>query len=305
MSVPFVRKSVKILSPLRYPGAKRRLGAYITEVLRLNDLKPKLFVEPFAGSLSISLQLLDSGTVEKIAVGEKDPLVASFWKVAFNDTEWLKQQIRKIPVTLKKWQYFKDNKFRTNRERALACLFLNRTSFSGILCESAGPIGGKAQESAYAIDCRFNVDTLVKRLDKVAALKHKVLFIENGDWTTTIDRVKKLGFEKNQVFYYFDPPFYEKAEKLYRYFFDDDGHQKLHDKIMKINNPWLLSYDAAPSIIEKYTNNGSSPQRVGFLYSTAAGTVRPEVDELIITNLESLPNETRLWRKTAEWKKIG
>src|SRR5262245_46609770 len=49
MSQPLSRREVSILSPLRYPGAKRRLSGYMAEVLRLDDLRPKLFVEPFAG----------------------------------------------------------------------------------------------------------------------------------------------------------------------------------------------------------------------------------------------------------------
>jgi DNA adenine methylase len=303
MSEPFVRKSVNILSPLRYPGAKRRLGTYLAEVFKLNGLKPKLLVEPFAGSLSISLQLLHNGLVEKIAVGEKDALIASFWKVAFNETAWLKREIRRIPVTLERWQHFKDNSFPTNRERALACLFLNRTSFSGIMAPSAGPIGGKAQKSEYTIDCRFNVDMLEKRLDQVSALRDKVVFIENNSWEATIEKSRNLGYKQKEIFYYLDPPFYEKAQKLYRHFFVDGDHQKLHDVIMKVKNPWLLSYDAAQEIIEKYARNGSSPKRIGILYSTATQVARSETEELIITNLAHLPKETRLWRKANERKK--
>jgi len=79
MSQPLTRRGVTILSPLRYPGAKRRLSGYLAEVLRLNGLKPKLFVEPFAGGASVSLELLNKGLVEAIALGERDPLVADFW----------------------------------------------------------------------------------------------------------------------------------------------------------------------------------------------------------------------------------
>ena len=49
------RAEASILSPLRYPGSKRRLAVYIAETLRLNGLQPKLFVEPFAGGASVAL----------------------------------------------------------------------------------------------------------------------------------------------------------------------------------------------------------------------------------------------------------
>src|SRR5207253_2537665 len=112
-----------------------------------NSLKPKIFCEPFAGGLSVSLRLLSKNLVENIAVGERDSLVAGFWKTVFNDAEWLVGQIDRLEVTLEKWKAYRDQICRTNRERALACIFLNRTSFSGILAESAGPIGGQKQIS--------------------------------------------------------------------------------------------------------------------------------------------------------------
>jgi len=38
-----------VLSPLRYPGGKRRLAPYVAAALAENDLRPDLFVEPYAG----------------------------------------------------------------------------------------------------------------------------------------------------------------------------------------------------------------------------------------------------------------
>jgi len=101
------RRNASILSPLRYPGAKRRLAQYVGEVLRLNKLTPRLFVEPFAGGASVALQLLQDGFVEKAVLGEKDPLVASFWMTVFSDPEWLINQLKTVPVNLATWDRFK------------------------------------------------------------------------------------------------------------------------------------------------------------------------------------------------------
>jgi hypothetical protein len=51
----FARRNASILSPLRYPGGKRQLAGYIAATIRLNGLRPKLFVEPFAGGASVAL----------------------------------------------------------------------------------------------------------------------------------------------------------------------------------------------------------------------------------------------------------
>ena len=146
-----------ILSPLRYPGSKRRLASHIGELINVNGLQPNLFVETFAGGASVSLQLLEKATVCKVGLIEKDPLVAAFWQVVFSKTEvdWLIEQIRTIDISLEKWRSYKGSIPKDRKLRALVCLFLNRTSFSGILAPGAGPLGGYTQVSQYPINCRF------------------------------------------------------------------------------------------------------------------------------------------------------
>lgn len=301
-AIPLIRREASIVSPLRYPGAKRRLCGYIREVLRLNSIRPKLFVEPFAGGANVALDLLSKDLVNKIALGERDPLLASFWKVVFRDPGWLIRRIKSIPVTLEKWNYFKANRFRSDRARALSCIFLNRTSFSGILAPSAGPIGGQSQSSDYKVDCRFPVQTLVRRIEQAAALSDRVVFVHNADWQKTIEKVNALGYKKEDVFYYFDPPFYEKADRLYTYYFMEKDHRRLHDALATLQPNWLLSYDAAKPIIRMYSSNGTRPRRVSLLYSAAASGSRGEAHEIIVTDLPNLPKQTRLWRTSKEWR---
>jgi DNA adenine methylase len=298
---PFSRREASILSPLRYPGAKRRLAGYVAEVLRLNSLRPKVFVEPFAGGASVSLQLLNDDVVETVALGEIDPLLTSFWKVVFNEPEWLIKQVESIDVTVDNWKYFRENSFRSNRDRALACLFLNRTSFSGILAPGSGPIGGYSQESQYKINCRFTIETIKKRIRQAARLRDRILFIDCADWPRTLEKVEGMGYGTREVFYYLDPPFYSKARRLYRFFFDENDHKSLHNTLVRIQQPWLLSYDPAEQILNLYSHNGQGPKHVDLIYSASANGGRGEAQELIITNLSHLPRETRLWRSSEEW----
>lgn len=296
------RRNVSILSPLRYPGGKKRLAGYIAEAIRLNNLRPKLFVEPFAGGASVALQLLNDGLVERIALGEKDPLLAAFWKTVFTDHEWLIRALRETAPTLANWDRFKLARHRDDRGRALACVFLNRTSFSGIIAPGGGPLGGRAQTSAYALGCRYPVETLARRITQAAQLADRVLFVNHGDWRHTVRRVKARKFRPHEVLYYFDPPFYHKAEKLYRFFFDEAGHRGLHDALGGLGQHWLLSYDAARPIIEMYGDNGIGPKRVELLYSAANSDKPARTQELIVTNLAKLPRANRLWRTADEWK---
>lgn len=297
-----IRREATIMSPLRYPGGKRRLAAFIAEALKLNLLRPKLFVEPFAGGASVALQLLNDGHVEAIALGEKDPLVASFWKIIFNDHEWLIKRIKRIKPTVKRWDYYKNREFVDDYSRALACLYLNRTSFSGILAPGAGPIGGRSQASEYKIDCRFNAKSLIRRIEQAAELKEKVKFVTEGCWRQTVRAVERLKYNDKEIFYYFDPPFYQKAAQLYRYYFVDEDHVALRDYLTSFEKTWLLSYDPAPKIKELYSNHHTGSKSVRLLYSASSNEKLQESQELIVTNLALLPTVERLWRSSKEWK---
>ena len=89
-----------LLSPLRYPGSKRRLVQYLQATLDLNDLHPSLLVEPFAGGASVALQLLCDGLVDRIGLADVDPLITGFWECVFFDTDWLVEVVDEIEVTL-------------------------------------------------------------------------------------------------------------------------------------------------------------------------------------------------------------
>lgn len=160
----FSDRKRSIVSPLRYPGGKRRLVPYVAAALETNGLRPDLLVEPFAGGASVSLELAQAGKVGRIGVADLDPYVADFWQAAFFDCDWLCDRVANVEVTLDEWRRLKETDWKRPRDRALACLLLNRTSFNGSLNRRAGPIGGKKQRSDYDIACRFPRDRLTARL---------------------------------------------------------------------------------------------------------------------------------------------
>jgi len=273
-------KNRPIKSPLRYPGSKQKFTNTIINILKNNNLTPNLFIEPFAGGSSVSIFLLQNNFVNNIALIEKDPLVASFWDTVFFDSKWLIKEIKKLDITLEKWNYFKKYKPKTKRNKALKCLFLNRTNFSGIL--KAGPIGGKTQASNYKIDCRFNKEDLINRIQTLAQFQERVLFIEEGDYEEIILKYKKI-IDKN-TFIYFDPPYVNKAKDLYNFYFSEQDHIRLKNFISTVQCNWLLSYDYEPPINDLY----KSFSNCGFFdikYTTTANKHRPLKKEFIASNL--------------------
>jgi DNA adenine methylase len=273
----------------------------------MNNVRPALFIEPFAGGASVALQLLNDGLVQRVALADKDPLVASFWRTAFFDADWLIKRIESIDVTLDQWQRYKRKMPRDCRGQALACLFLNRTSFSGIMAPTAGPIGGINQSSDYDIACRFPRETLIRRIRQVQQLADRVEFVWNLSWAKTLSLVGAMqlaGSLTTDVAWYFDPPFFERANRLYRHYFDAAEHVRFRDKVLELQEAWVLSYDSVAKVDELY-GEARKPAHVEALYSTGSNGGHIPIKEALVTNLPYVPEQTRLWRRSHEWKRNG
>lgn len=288
-----------LLSPLRYPGSKRRLSKYIKQVLELNGLKPSLYIEPFVGGGNVALRLLQDGLVDQVILMDLDPWVASFWETVFFDTNWLVYKIRTASVTFRSWNKIKNSNPTTVHDQAWACFFLNRTSFSGILEEKAGPLGGRTQTSEYKIDCRFPRKTLIMRVRQIAASRNKIRGVWCTSWEDGIARLRKEqkagSLPADNLFFYFDPPFFEKAEALYRFYFRPEDHKKLRDALVSLSDKWILSYDSADQVEALYgpaiqsKTNGTKKHRVELFYSLSVMQERKKGKEVILSNLENLP----------------
>ena len=61
---------MRLSNPLRYPGSKSKLSAYIENFILDNDLQKFTIYEPYAGSASISLSLLQKNLVKKAVLIE-------------------------------------------------------------------------------------------------------------------------------------------------------------------------------------------------------------------------------------------
>ena len=274
-------------SLMRYPGSKARFAKFIARALRLNGLRDGLFVEPFCGGASVSIALMEQGFVSEIALNDADPAIAAFWDTVFSPTQakWLAEQVLTVPLTLDEWDRQKRLSPATTREAALRCLYLNRTSFNGILQASGGPIGGRSQINR-TLGVRFNRDGLAKRILELAAFSHRVIAVDGDHWHSFLTRFK--GHEN--VVFYLDPPFYHKAERLYSHCFDDDEHRQLRDTLCRYSVPWLLSYDDAPEVRALYANLGLRSRVIDSTYSAhPIGGGSYVGRELLYTNLRCLP----------------
>lgn len=247
-----VRKALQkyYLSPLRYPGGKRKLAARIAMKMDCHGLNhfDRIF-EPFVGGASVTIAFLEARVADRAVISDLDPLVADFWATVFSSRAGeLADRVLDAEVSVDEWMRLRSNAPQDQIERAFKCLFLNRTSFSGALSATAGPIGGMAQKSEYKIGCRYNRYALAERIWELSRLSHRVS-VKNTDFRRLIASYRAAATRRGIVpndFWYLDPPFFHKADRLYRMWFADDDHRALMEHLASVPGRWFLSYDNCP-----------------------------------------------------------
>lgn len=268
-------------TPLRYPGGKAWLAHYVEKFISFNKLEVDTLVEPFAGGAAVSITLLQKSIIEQAYISEIDPLIVAFWEATLNRTEELIEIVLSMSVDLETWHYMRgylQEKSTTNLdvvELAAAFLFLNRTSYSGII--KAGPLGGKDQRSRYKINCRFNKPRIAKKIEAIGELKGRLNVIKS-DGLELMEKMASSRFES--IVFYVDPPYYGAGKDLYRHYFTDKEHIELSVFLESVDKPWLLSYDNADFIKELYKHKTKSPIYTDY----QSGHFKKGVKELLISN---------------------
>ncbi|MBY8243629.1 DNA adenine methylase [Vibrio fluvialis] len=250
-------------SPLRYPGGKSKLTAYVVETLKLNNLEGGTYVEPFAGGCAIAWYLLLEGHVRKVWINDLDPAIHAFWYCVLNKTDALCQLIQDTPVTIEEWHKQKsiyESKNDDLLKLGFATFFLNRTNRSGII--KAGVIGGLEQTGNYLLDCRYQKDTLIEKIVAIAARKADIV-LTNLDAAAFIDEYVSQIDDRCLV--NIDPPYYVKGKGLYQNFFEHDDHYRLFRSVRDISHPWIVTYDDTPEICGIYAE--FEPQSFDLTYT--------------------------------------
>lgn len=239
-------------SPLRYPGGKNKLTPLVDILMKNAGISEGIYIEPFVGGGGVALSLLLNGKVRKIVINDFDIAIYSVWYAILNETDKFINLIDSVELSIEEWKKQKkiylQNKTKYSIELAFATFYLNRTNRSGIL--KAGPIGGYNQNGNYLIDARFNKEKLKEKIRLISKYKSQIE-LYNLEIKEFINQV--LPHYKKNSFIYFDPPYFKKGKELYTNFFDSNDHQELARLIIKIESPWMITYDDVQEIEQLYS----------------------------------------------------
>lgn len=245
---------MRYLSPLRYPGGKARLAPFLERVVRTQTPVPNQYAEPFAGGAGAALKLLFDGVVQHIHLNDLNPGIAGMWRAILHEPEDFINLIKTTAVDLDEWkrqrEIYKTPVGRNDVELGFATFFLNRTNRSGIL--NAGPIGGWEQQGKWKIDARYNRENLIKRVQAISAMQHRISITELDG----LDFLTTLSEWGDALFVYADPPYLVQGDGLYLHAFDEIAHLQLADKLAALESPWLLTYDDDPRIANTLYKGG-------------------------------------------------
>lgn len=271
-------------SPLRYPGGKAKLAPMIKDIFQKNNLLGATYVEPYSGGAAVALTLLLDGYASNIIINDVDPAVYAFWHVLVHNTNDLCRRIKQVDVSVAEWD--KQREINTNHtnytieEVAFSTFFMNRTNRSGII--RGGIIGGRQQAGNYKIDCRFHKENLIARIEAIANYKGAIS-VFNKDALELIDYVEAQQF--NNVFFYFDPPYYHKGQTLYKNSYTPQCHAMVAERIQRLQQPWIVTYDNVPEIKALYGQNTSHD----FLINYSASKIAKGKEVLFYNNLNVPP----------------
>ena len=268
--------AVTKLSPFRYPGGKSWAVPGVFAWLRSGGGAVPLFVEPFAGGGSVSLNVAAAGLASRTLMVEIDDDVAAVWTVALgtheSDFEDLLARIRRMGMGRDEVIEALAREDGGLPGRAFRTILRNRVSRGGIMARGAGLV--RDGEQGRGLASRWYPTTLARRLRSVRALRGRLAFRQGDAFEAIAEHAGSEG-----AAFFVDPPYTaggeRVGERLYRHCRVDHG--RLFSAVAGVRGAAMLTYDAVPEVAALAERHGLAAEVVRM-----RGGQRSVKEELVI-----------------------
>lgn len=263
----------------RYPGGKNKLSDPILYKLKSLYNDNLEYREPFFGSGSIGISILNYKTIpfKNIWINDYDNGISALWTSVIKHPVELRDMIQEFKPSVDIFYEFKNDLLNKSTKNILELgfkkLVIHQLSYSGLGTKSGGPLGGKNQLSKYNIGCRWSINNLFKNINKI----HKLLLSVNiyNNSCTNYDFCELIKNEKTKALIYLDPPYFYKGNELYQFGFSLNDHERLALALKNTNHKWLLSYDDCSEIRKLY--DWAKIETLSIKYSISGATIKNEL----------------------------
>jgi DNA adenine methylase len=222
------------MSILRYTGSMHNI-----HIRKYVDDSIDTYVEPFSGSFSCGINLMDEGFLHKTVINDKDYKVYNFWKCIQTDAERVYTEILSMYKQLEcidniEQQQSILSKYQdTHANYKLAAYeYLYRHSIT---------LRGKSLISIDNLENKRNsfIETSIRIMDSA---------IDNNDCFECIQK-----YDGKNTFFMVDPPYpISNIDKYYRCNSSQFNHEALRDLLQNISGKWIVRYNYDGNIIDMY-----------------------------------------------------
>jgi DNA adenine methylase len=252
---------VKHLSPFRYPGGKTWLVPEVKQWIKSSNIRPSVFVEPFAGGAITGLSVAAENLADLVHLCELDDDVSAVWETIFHgsdkDVFELSKSITTFDVNIENVKRILESQPRSVRQKAFKTIIKNRMQRGGIMAAGAGLV--KEGEAGKGLKSRWYPETLAKRIEAIRSIKERVNF-ENGN---AFDVIERFSNDPN-AFFFIDPPYTAGGKKagsrLYTH--NEIDHEGLFALMSRVRGSVMMTYDDAPEVREMALRNGFRVEQV-------------------------------------------
>lgn len=223
---------------LKYAGSKSQLIDVIGQKITVQFDQ---YVEPFIGSASVLIGLINSGKITqatRVIIGDKNRALINLFKVIKTDPEDVINGVEKLLDGFSETKYYEhrarfnsirgeigsdnpNDNTQLNTELAILFLFLNITCYNGLFRSNQQgefnvPVGKNAQNKPFCLTDTKKIN--IRKFSEILRTYNITMY--SGDYTECIKYMNSIP-----TLFYFDPPYIPEKHTSFTSYMGDFNHE--------------------------------------------------------------------------------